>query len=71
MLLMTKEKQENSSPEPMLSVEDVMKRLNVSRDMVTKLMKTGQLRYKKVGRIYRFREQWIRDYMNSEEGPAE
>lgn len=53
--------------EQMLSPEQTAQKLNVSTAHVRYLIHSKKLRAKKVGRIYRIQEEWIRDYMNSEE----
>jgi excisionase family DNA binding protein len=48
-------------PEPgaQLTIQDVVKQLRTNRRTVAQLMQSGQLRYLRMGRVYRFRQEWI------------
>lgn len=59
--------QSQDETEKYLTIEQVMERLQVSRDTVSRLIKKKKLRAKRVGRVYRISEQWLRDYMNEGE----
>lgn len=47
----------------MLSVTEVAKMLNVSRQMIHKLISTGELPYYKIGNLYRFEDEEIKKWL--------
>lgn len=49
----------------MLRIEDVMKRLNVSRQTVYRIMNSGELPYYKILRSTRFREEDLVRYIET------
>jgi excisionase family DNA binding protein len=48
-----------------LTIKDVAIRLNVDHQTVRQLIKTGAIRYLRVGRVYRFREAWVDAFIDS------
>jgi excisionase family DNA binding protein len=49
--------------EPLLSVDEVARRLNCDRRTVRNLTIRGGLRFVRVGRLLRFRDAWVEDYI--------
>lgn len=47
----------------MLSVIEVAKMLNVSRQMIHKLISNGELPYYKIGNLYRFKDEEIKKWL--------
>jgi DNA binding domain, excisionase family len=47
-----------------LTIKDVCRRLNVNHQTVRALIRTGAIHYLRVGRVYRFREAWIQEFID-------
>ena len=45
-----------------LTLDAVCRRLDADRRTVRDLMNAGLLRYVRIGRVFRFRSEWIEDY---------
>ena len=43
--------------------EDIAKMLNIGRSSVYKLLKSGQLRSKRIGKLYRIPSAYIQEYL--------
>lgn len=52
----------NTREEPLMDTEEVAKHWNVSRKLVQELAQTGRVRSIKVGRLTRFKREWIADF---------
>ena len=52
----------NTREEPLLDTAAVAKHLNVSIDLVQSLAKAGSVRSIKVGRLTRFKREWLQDF---------
>lgn len=48
----------------MLTTNEVAKKLKVSRQMISKLVKEGKLKADRVGHRYRFKEEYIEEYLS-------
>lgn len=48
----------------MLTTNEVAEKLKVSRQMVSKLVKQGKLKADRVGHRYRFKEEYIEEYLS-------
>lgn len=57
---------EQPTEEKYLTIEQVMERLQISRDTVTRLIARKQLKAKKIGRMWRISERWLQAYMEDE-----
>lgn len=51
-----------------LTIKDVAERLNVDRRTVGQLIASGRLRFVRLGRVYRFREAWVEEFIDRAEG---
>ena len=49
--------------DPLLSLRDVADRLNVGLETVRQLALRGEIRFLRVGKIYRFRESWLEQFI--------
>lgn len=49
--------------EKLLTLQDVIKMLSVSDKTLRKIMREGKLKFQRVGREFRFREQWVIDFL--------
>ena len=56
---------EDEGDERTLTVEHVAGILLVTTKTVKKLVATGKLRCKRVGRLLRFKRSWVDDYLNN------
>lgn len=52
----------NTREEPLMDTAAVAKHLNVSIDLVQSLAKAGSVRSIKVGRLTRFKREWLQDF---------
>lgn len=52
----------NTREEPLMDTAAVAKHLNVSVDLVQSLAKAGSVRSIKVGRLTRFKRDWLQDF---------
>ncbi|MGB9681535.1 MAG: GAF domain-containing protein [bacterium] len=52
--------------EKLLTVEEVAKFLDISETAVYKLIASGELRYVKLARFYRFKKEWIDEFLERE-----
>jgi excisionase family DNA binding protein len=56
---MSKEAMGLGDVEPLLTMTDAERRLQVHRHTVRKLMSDGRLRFVRIGREFRFKREWI------------
>lgn len=48
----------------LMTTKEVAEKLKVSRQMVSKLVKEGKLKADRVGHRYRFKEEYIEEYLS-------
>jgi len=54
-------------PDDMLSTQEVARKLNVSGETVRRMIKEGDIRAIKLGKIYRIHPDWLEDYIERHE----
>lgn len=54
----------NNSFDSLLTLQDAMKYLNVSRSMINRLLKRGELKGIKIGNVWRFQKKDIEEFIN-------
>ena len=54
----------NNSFDSLLTLQDAMKYPNVSRSMINRLLKRGELKGIKIGNVWRFQKKDIEEFIN-------